>query len=734
MMLADRWVTLLLLELVALLDAGQCSGGRPVWRYISSEVVIPRKEVHHGKGVEVPGWLSYSLRFGGQRHIIRVRSKKLVWSRHLLMTTQDDQGALQMDYPYIPMDCHYLGYLEDIPLSTVTVNTCYGGLEGVMKLDDLAYEIKPLQDSHTFEHIVSQIVADHDATGPTYTLEQKEEFDSFFPERNGTVSSRISSFNYLFHIAHLKGHIQFSNGMYRVFNNVTKCVHLGINMFSVIDSFLRGIAFTHYIFLLTVYDVQDPTNMDDVRVPGSAMSRHYVQTFYKPTHLRPYISTMLTPDKPDDSEIKPKQYGVCSNENLLVFAFKGRHYLLLAVLSTHHISRMIGLGFDHTYCYCQRRTTCFMMFYPEITDAYSNCSIIHLQHVVTNARNEQCYYLTTPEVYLNKSLIQTRCGNSIVEESELCDCGSFKQCYANKCCQSNCEFTPGSVCDKQQCCSNCTYSPATTLCRSIRNICDLPEYCLGSLSMCPEDFYLQDGTPCTEEGYCYKGNCTDRSMHCKEIFGARAENGPEDCYAVNLISDRFGHCGRNKTALLYFPCAVKDKMCGRLQCINVFYLPQLQEHVSFHQSVYNNYTCFGLDDHRATGATDAGRVRTGTLCGPGKFCQDNTCSGDVTALQYDCVPEKCSFRGVCNNKRNCHCHVGWEPPLCLNRGAGGSSDSGPQPRRLRTVRSSLEPIVYWRLVISRIYCFLLALFCGVVTRLRHITTTVVMEETTPETH
>ena len=57
--------------------------------------------------------------------------------------TQDDQGALQMDYPFIPTDCYYLSYLEEIPLYMVTMDTCYGGLEGIMNLDDLVYELRP---------------------------------------------------------------------------------------------------------------------------------------------------------------------------------------------------------------------------------------------------------------------------------------------------------------------------------------------------------------------------------------------------------------------------------------------------------------------------------------------------------------------------------------------------------------------------------------------------------------
>ena len=33
----------------------------------------------------------------------------------LLLMTQDAQGVLQMDYPFMPPDCYYFGYLEEIP-------------------------------------------------------------------------------------------------------------------------------------------------------------------------------------------------------------------------------------------------------------------------------------------------------------------------------------------------------------------------------------------------------------------------------------------------------------------------------------------------------------------------------------------------------------------------------------------------------------------------------------------
>lgn len=391
---------------------------------------------------------------------------------------------------------------------------------------------------------------------------------------------------------------------------------------------------------------------------------------------------------------------------------------------------MMGIDYDNQYCACYRRTTCIMHPSLQLTDTFSNCTFTHINYASGFTGNPCFYFLDY--TYYNKTLLQDRCGNYEVEGNEQCDCGSFKQCYANPCCQNDCRFSPGSVCNKEKCCTNCTYSPSGTLCRPIMNTCDLPEYCTGSAFTCPEDFYVQDGTPCTEEGYCYHGNCSDPNMHCKEIFGEGAHNGHDSCYDVNTIGFRFGFCSRHYPGLYFRRCAPEDKKCGRLQCTNVSTVPKLQDHVSFHQTMYDNVYCFGLDRHRATGASDVGHVRSGTPCADGLFCINFQCNGTMAELQYDCTPEKCSFRGVCNNRKHCHCHVGWSPPLCLSTGPGGSSDSGPPPRRVREIRSSLEPIYIWRVILGRICALICALLFGVATNVRTVKITTVKQQEIPE--
>ena len=717
---AARW----LLGLWSVLATVQCSPDRPAWRYISTEVVVPRKEPHQGKGAPVLGWLSYSLRFGGQRHVIRMRRKRLLWPGYLMMT-QDDQGVLQTDHPFVPEDCYYFGYLEEIPFSMVTMNTCYGGLQGYMKLDDLTYEISPLKHARKFEHIVSQMVADASAMGPMHRPRYEEERDPLLSPANITAVPRLSSKLFFFHVAHIKAVVQCTNAFYQTVNNVSTAIQYMVEVGNIIDAVYRGLEIRFYISVLHVFDVMDPVSTESLR-GGSPYFNFYerrISRFYR-SHTGIVFNTV----EPPDGTFFPNIYSLCHGNNLIAMATSGKSILHVALYVCFLLGRSIGLYYDSDNCVCQRRTTCVMNVYRSLTDAFSNCSYMHLTRVLLASDSSDCMY-DQRLVYYNKSMTYERCGNREVENEEQCDCGSFKECYNNPCCDTLCSWTAKSNCDAERCCTNCTFSKPGTLCRPIRSICDLPEYCRGVSKTCPNDVFMQDGTPCGEEGYCFNGSCTDRSVHCKEIFGRGAFNAPDECYILNRRANRFGHCRRHPVSRGYIACRKEDLPCGRLQCTNVTSLPRLQEHVAFHQTHISGFLCFGLDVHRGQGTIDVGQVREGTLCGDGMYCLNTICKSSVSKIEYTCLPEKCSSRGVCNSEDNCHCHVGWAPPLCKTEGDGGSEDSGPPPKLFRSVSSDKTMFVYLRLVFARLYALTAALLFGVATNVKTIQTSKIKEET-----
>lgn len=59
------------------------------------------------------------------------------------------------------------------------------------------------------------------------------------------------------------------------------------------------------------------------------------------------------------------------------------------------------------------------------------------------------------------------------------------------------------------------------MCRPKRDECDLPEYCTGSSTTCPEDIFSVNGLPCMDgAGYCYNGECPRRKDQCMKMWGS----------------------------------------------------------------------------------------------------------------------------------------------------------------------------------------------------------------------
>ncbi|XP_042678665.1 disintegrin and metalloproteinase domain-containing protein 21-like [Centrocercus urophasianus] len=123
---------------------------------------------------------------------------------------------------------------------------------------------------------------------------------------------------------------------------------------------------------------------------------------------------------------------------------------------------------------------------------------------------------------------------------------------------------------------------------------------------------------------------------------------------------------------------LRNILCGRVQCTNIKRVPVRQDGETVVQTFLNNQLCWGLEFHLPFDTPDDGSVKDGTSCGTNKICINRTCVS-AAFLSSVCTARKCHGKGVCNNKNNCHCDLGWAPPDCRAKGFGGSVDSGPPP-------------------------------------------------------
>ncbi|KAM9061289.1 disintegrin and metalloproteinase domain-containing protein 20-like [Sarcophilus harrisii] len=697
---------LLALELT-LLYLASCLQHRPGWRFSSFEVVIPhqlssRKALRGSSGTfaEVPGRLSYSLRFGGKRYVVHMRVKKFLLPRHLPVLVDNKHGAPQEEYPYVPNDCYYHGYLEGIPASMAVLNTCQGGLRGTLHLDDFTYEIEPLHSSTQFEHVLSQLVPEEGEAGQSLfrcTL-TNEEMNERFSNSDIDIRPRAGPYSHWWpHVRYLKIAICVSSSRVETHNgNLTIHVDQMVTLTHIVDSIYKQFrVFTILVFLyLWQYS-------DKVPLIGSSseIAEHYGlwKSLVISNNFPHDTSALVTGNKAGESGYAAFPNSICSgNWAVILLWLQDDRVFYYSVILAHYIGHNFGLPHDQIYCHCIRRSHCLMEDHPLFSDSLSNCSYGRFFNLVNYW--DQCLN-RLPNAYDNYAYSFHLCGNKKIDYTEQCDCGSIKECLADPCCDLRCERTPGSSCGYGPCCEDCHFSPMGLACRRAVSTCDLPEFCNGTIHLCPLDTYVQDGTPCTSNAICFKGNCTDRHLQCRQVFGHNGViNANDACYEqLNIKGDRFGNCGMEPerknnsngmevkeegTQIKYItvPCRQSAVLCGRLQCEGLKIVPKLDEHITVHQmSVRKNKReifCFGIEHHFGTGWLDFGMVWDGSKCSKTTMCLNHMCV-PIAQLHFDCTPAKCNYRGVCNNNRNCHCQFGWAPPFCTLLGYGGSLDSGP---------------------------------------------------------
>nr|XP_020644171.1 disintegrin and metalloproteinase domain-containing protein 20-like [Pogona vitticeps] len=652
---------------------GQASCQAPPqgFRFVSYEVIIPRRMAPR-RGRE-PQDLTYLLEVEGKGLVVHLRQKRGFIRKHFPVFTYSEEGDLQVDFPFLGDDCFYHGFVQGKPSSLIALSTCSGGLRGLLQVDSKMYEIQPVQASHTFQHVVYRLEGEEGAVHRRcgLTEERQNSQEAMTQGTENVLGKNYPGRPWQTHTRYVKIALVMDHERYVQFGrNETLAARQVLDAIHIADSLFEPLGIRVAVVGLEIWSQKN-------LIP---ISKHIAElldmfnTWRKISliqHLRHDVGHLFV-YKHFGVDVGLSFVGtVCdSSRASAVEAFTTSSLFSFTLTFAHQLGHNLGMRHDEKYCTCSQRS-CIMAPLQSNTSKFSNCSYNSYSNLMDSGR-KQCL-LIPPE---HEKLYDFKnCGNSIVESGEQCDCGSKFHCELDACCQSNCMLRSGATCAFGACCANCQFLPAGTVCRERTNICDLPEYCTGITEWCPEDVSVQDGAPCHDGAYCYHGKCSTHNEQCKTIFGRQAAVAPLSCFKeINTRGDRFGNCGI--LGNVYQKCENSDVLCGRIQCVNIEEVPNLNEHNTVIQTSLSSNVCWGINYPSGVSIADTGAVQDGTHCGSGMVCINRDCV-KVSLLNYDCNQTKCHNRGICNSHKNCHCNYGWAPPYCLNEGYGGSIDSGP---------------------------------------------------------
>ncbi|XP_006114496.2 disintegrin and metalloproteinase domain-containing protein 20-like [Pelodiscus sinensis] len=645
----------------------------PLPGFASYEVIVPRK-LAPKEGSTTQDEVSYVIKAEGKNRVVHLKQKKGFLVKNFPVFTYDNKGQLRVEQPHIPEDCYYHGHVEGTPESLAALNIC-SGLRGFLQIGSLSYGIEPVENSFTFQHLLYR--SDETESMPETCGLTATEIKYKASEMESRLIPKAEAFHPWSHTKYLELFIVVDNLRFEYSDrNISNISMQVVDVVNMIDELFYALRLRILLTGLEIWTENNPItithNINEVLSDFNVWrKRHlYPRASHDVAHLFVYLNFGANIGK-------AYLGGVCDKQRAAgVEAFMHGPSKEFAVLVAHELGHNIGMKHDDRDCVCVNDSTCIMNAHRTQVHQFSNCSARDYYDLIVSGK-AHCLN-NIPDI--EKLFHLQHCGNLIVDPGEECDCGSKTQCKKDPCCDHTCQLKPEALCAVGQCCRNCKFLPEGRTCRRKRGECDLPEYCNGTSPWCQENVYVQDGTSCSDDGYCFHGYCSTHNLQCQYLFGKAARAAPESCFKeVNTKGDRFGNCGGDGGEFKFEKCKLENVLCGRVQCVNIKRIPRWEDHTTIIQTPVDNLWCWGTDFHLGMELYDNGVVEDGTKCDTNKICFNHTCVNETQVLTSNCTAKKCSGRGVCNSNGNCHCNNGWAPPNCQFAGFGGSIDSGPPP-------------------------------------------------------
>ncbi|KAJ8264467.1 hypothetical protein GJAV_G00149500 [Gymnothorax javanicus] len=634
-----------------------------------------------------PASLKFLIEAESEQLVLAVEKNEGLFASHYTETHYLENGTAVTTPPNSTVNCYYHGVVEGHPHSDVSLSTC-SGLRGFIALEDKAFVLEPAFFPDNFTHLIyrgENLNVSPGTCGHGYNISDVltdymgGPFQHFISTRHKRHTQKTTKYVELIIVADNREFQKQGKDVEKVKQRLAEIANY-------VDKFYRALNIRVALVGLEVWSDADKC----------AVSQDPFTTLHEFLDWR---KLRLLPQRPHDNAqlisgvyfqgttigMAPIMSMCTAEQSGGIVMDHSDNPLGAAVTLAHELGHNFGMNHDTPERGCGCRATvdrggCIMTpstGYPFPT-VFSSCSKKDLAASLEKGVG-MCLF-NMPEVKVLYG--GQKCGNGYVEEGEECDCGELEECM-NPCCNATtCTLKGDAVCAHGQCCEDCKLKPAGTPCRDSSNSCDLPEFCTGANPHCPANVYLHDGHACHNmDGYCYNGICQTHEQQCITLWGQGAKPAPGICFQrVNSAGDPYGNCGKDSKGL-FAKCESRDAKCGKIQCQGGANRPVIGTNaVSIETNIPlqegGRILCRGTHVYLGDDMPDPGLVLTGTKCGEGMMCLNRRCQNVSMFGVHECS-SRCNGRGVCNNKKNCHCDLQWGPPFCDQAGFGGSVDSGP---------------------------------------------------------
>ncbi|KAK5608487.1 hypothetical protein CRENBAI_024694 [Crenichthys baileyi] len=617
-----------------------------VVRPVRLHAVRKRSSEHHR-----PDTIKYAMTVGGKNIHLQLEKNNELLTQAYTETYYQEDGTRVTISPNDVDHCYYHGKIVNDSESSVSISTCHG-LRGYFRTAAQRYLIEPLSADDNGDHAVTT-VNDKTFTPAVCGVTNTSWSDDTEPP-TGRSRSRSGGISILQQQKYIELVLVADNRAYIKMNrDLTK---MRQRIFEIVNFVNMAYKPLNTFFALVGLEVWSTNDLISVTNPAGANLNAFMtwrnselvkRTKHDNAHLISGIDF-------EGATVGLAFIGtLCTDNSVGVVQDHNDRAIAVGATLAHEIGHNLGMSHDDSSACACSGDSCIMAaaLSWNIPRTFSSCSTINYERYLTN-RNPSCI-LNKPG-YM-KIIAPAICGNGFMEKGEQCDCGTVQEC-SNPCCNATtCTLTAGSQCAEGECCDDCKIQPRSKECRKKQDDCDLAEYCDGKSATCPEDVFAVNGIPCDKGlGYCYNGQCPQRSNQCIKLYGTTATEAPSSCYKNNNRGTYYGFCRRLSNSQ-FIPCQAQDILCGKLYCHGGNDNPNYGRMVSIgtcKASFFEDYT------------KDNGQVDEGSVCGDGKVCSQNQCMDLESAYRNTNCSAKCQGNAVCNHRSECQCMPGWLPPNC----------------------------------------------------------------------